>query len=445
MLISAIKDSFKRNCPRLFKILTGLYSVVSKGFQKVAEFFMILKAPCLQRRALRKLKGKAKLKCVFFVAEVADWKCDRIYQRMLESPRFEAVIVICPVINYGAANKKQEIQECEEFFRKKGYDYIVSLDENTGALLNVKKVVNPDLIFYTDPYRNLTEDAFYISSYQSTLGLYVPYGFNNNSEFNHSYNLLFHNIVWRLYVESKVHKGYAQGVSRCKGRNVVATGYPAIEGLIDGHTPSLDGWKIKGNTIKRIIWAPHHTIEPVGNFAYSCFMDYADFMLEMAEKYKDEVQFVFRPHPHLRKKLDMIWGKGKTDKYYSKWQDGDNTAFVEGAYEDLFLTSDAMIHDSGSFTVEYLFVNKPVMRTINEIPLEKQFNDFTLRCLKNYYLANTQQQVEDFILDVISGRDPLKEQRTAFLNDVLMPSGIPSQNILNDILDSIDQQILYRR
>lgn len=443
--MSAVKDSFKQNCPRLFKLLTVFYSAVYKGYQKVMEHFMILKAPCLQRRALRNLKGKTKLKCVFFVAEVADWKCDRIYQKMLEASRFDPLIVICPVINYGEANKQQEIQECEEFFRKKRYDFIVALDANTGELLNVRKEIKPDLIFYTDPYRNLTEDAFYISSYQDILGLYVPYGFNNNSEFNHSYNLLFHNIVWRLYVESKVHKGYAQRVSRCKGRNVVATGYPAIEGLIDGHTPSFDGWKIKDETIKRIIWAPHHTIEPVGNFSYSRFMDYADFMLDMAEKYKDEVQFVFRPHPHLRKKLDIIWGKEKTDTYYSKWQNGDNTAFVEGGYEDLFLTSDAMIHDSGSFTVEYLFVNKPVMRTINEIPLEEQFNDFTLRCLKNYYLANTPQKVEDFILDVISGRDPLKEQRTAFLKDVLMPGGIPSQCILDDILDSIDNQVLYRR
>ena len=443
--MSAVKSFLKQNCPHLVKLLITLYSFVWRVYQKVAEPFIILRAPCLQRKALRRLKGKKVFKCVFFVAEVADWKCDRVYRRMLENPRFEPVIVVCPVINYGAANKQQEIQECEAFFRKKGYEYIVAINVNTGKLLDVRKEVNPDLIFYTDPYRGLTEDAFYITSFQDILGLYVPYGFNNNSEFNHSYNLLFHNIVWRLYVESKVHKDYARNASRCKGRNVVATGYPAIEGLIDGHEPSFDAWKIKDKKIKRIIWAPHHTIEPVGNFSYSRFMDYADFMLEMADKYKEEVQFVFRPHPHLRKKLDLMWGKEKTDAYYSRWQNGINTAFVEGSYEDLFLSSDAMIHDSGSFTVEYLFVNKPVMRTMNGIPLEEQFNDFTLKCLKNYYLADTQQQVEGFIVDVISGRDPLKEQRTAFVNDVLMPNGIPSQSILDDILDSIDQQVLYRR
>ena len=49
-----------------------------------------------------------------------------------------------------------------------------------------------------------------------------------------------------------------------------------------------------------------------------------------------------------------------------------------------------------------------------------------------------------FIQNVINDVDPLKEQRTNFLNEVLMPKGSPSQNIINDILDSIDNQILYR-
>jgi len=45
---------------------------------------------------------------------------------------------------------------------------------------------------------------------------------------------------------------------------------------------------------------------------------------------------------------------------------------------------------------------------------------------------------------VISGTDPMKEQRTRFIHDVLLPEGMPSENILNDILDSIDHQVLYR-
>jgi hypothetical protein len=37
----------------------------------------------------------------------------------------------------------------------------------------------------------------------------------------------------------------------------------------------------------------------------------------------------------------------------------------------------------------------------------------------------------------------MKEQRTQFIQETLMPKGSPSQNILDDILNSIDHQILF--
>ena len=64
--------------------------------------------------------------------------------------------------------------------------------------------------------------------------------------------------------------------------------------------------------------------------------------------------------------------------------------------------------------------------------------------LDNYYKASNIEDIEQFIQNVINDVDPLKEQRTNFVNEVLMPKGSPSQNIINDILDSIDNQILYR-
>ena len=162
------------------------------------------------------------------------------------------------------------------------------------------------------------------------------------------------------------------------------------------------------------------------------------------DKYKSEVLFSFKPHPLLKNKLDILWGKEKTKEYYDKWASMENTSVNEGDYIDLFLSSDAMIHDSGSFISEYLYVNKPVMRTLNEVEESEKMNDFAMECIANHYLANNEQQIEQFIQNVINGIDPLKEQRTKFVNEVLMPNGSPSQNIIDDILDSIDNQILYR-
>ena len=71
-------------------------------------------------------------------------------------------------------------------------------------------------------------------------------------------------------------------------------------------------------------------------------------------------------------------------------------------------------------------------------------NEFGLQCLENHYMARNAEEIELFIQNVIHDVDPMKEKRTQFINDVLMPKGSPSQNILDDILDSIDNQIVYR-
>lgn len=162
-------------------------------------------------------------------------------------------------------------------------------------------------------------------------------------------------------------------------------------------------------------------------------------MLEMARKYRDHIQIAFKPHPLLRNKLIDLWGKEKTDEYYSKWKGSENTCVQEGEYVDLFKTSDAMIHDSSSFIGEYLYVNKPVLRTVKDKLDMTAHNKFGVECIKRHYLAYSEQDIEDFIKNVINGIDPLKESRTQFLNDVLIPkNGLPSDNIIDDIIDSIN-------
>ena len=54
------------------------------------------------------------------------------------------------------------------------------------------------------------------------------------------------------------------------------------------HTPATWPWKLRDMNLKRIIWAPHHTIEGnTDDIAFSTFLEYYDLMLEIAEKYSD--------------------------------------------------------------------------------------------------------------------------------------------------------------
>ena len=393
-----------------------------------------------QKSALKKLSEKKKIKAVFMAIEISVWKYDEVFRLMQFHPRFEPVIFVCPMVNYGRDIMLEKMSQCVSYYMTKGYNVICSYDKYTDKYVDLRKELNPDILLYTNPYKGLIDDRYYISNFKDLLTVYVSYYFTCGIDMNFNTNIPLYNIVWRKYVENSYVKEICLNYAKNRGRNAVVTGYPGIEPLIDNHTV-LDPYA--GDARKRIIWAPHHTLES-SIYGHSCFLKYAEYFLDLASKYKEQILFIFKPHPLLKGKLYNLWGKEKTDYYYNRWENGINTSINEGDYVDLFLSSDAMIHDSGSFVVEYLYVNKPVMRTINDVPLEVQFNEFALSCLNNYYMARTEQDIEHFIQNVINGNDSMKEQRTKFVNEILMPKGSPSQNIIDDILDSIDNQILYR-
>lgn len=434
---SSIKSLVKKVVPSFLFPIIG-------GWKERRKDTLIEKCEDNYRKALEKLRNKQPIKCVFLVVSDSAWKYDGVYKRMITDPRFEPVILACPIVNNGRKNMLNRLEECYSYFQSKGYNVIKSYNVNNDTYLDLRKQLSPDILFYTNPYEGLIDEKYYITNYLDILTVYVGYYFNETADYNLACNQLLHNLVWRRYVETDEIKGYSLEYSKNKGKNAVVTGYPGIENLIYHDNKTDDKcWKISDRNIKRIIWAPHHTIEAVGPVYYSCFLKYSDFMVQIAKKYRDKVQFVFKPHPLLKIRLYKVWGKEKTDEYYRQWSEMPNTAYKEGDYFDLFITSDAMIHDSGSFLVEYLYVNKPVMRPINDVPLDKLYNKLGLKCLDNYYLAKSEEDIEEFVQNVINGNDPLKESRTEFVNNVLMPNNPPSQNIIDDIIRSVEEQIVY--
>ena len=146
-------------------------------------------------------------------------------------------------------------------------------------------------------------------------------------------------------------------------KNVCVSGCLKFDYLLDKSYVPREVWRPVGLK-KRVIWAPHHSFENQKPYAKLCaFFDLYDFMLELAEEYRDTIQFAFKPHPMLKPRLYHLWGKRRTDEYYRKWADGANTQFEDGEYFDLFLTSDAMILDSVSFIPEYSATGKPAFFT----------------------------------------------------------------------------------
>lgn len=421
----------------LYHILRSYYHSVLKFFKSIYVRFTIRKARKLQKAEEIRLKNKEVYNCVFLALDSSIWKCDPIYRTLQENKSFNPIIFVCPIVNSGRDNMIEKMDQCYNMFVSKGYNVIKSYDLRSDSYIDLREL-SPDIIFYTNPYKGLIDDRYYVDKFLDKLSIYVPYYINCTNDYEMAYNEPMHNYCWRYYVESSIHKKMAEMYSYSKGENVIISGYPGIEDFIRKDYNPIDTWKSNDKKLKRIVWAPHQTIELSGSVNYSCFLQYADFMLELAEKYKNKIQFAFKPHPLLKRRLEQKWGKSKVDEYYCLWANMDNSMISDSDYHDLFLTSDALIHDCGSFTVEYLYLNKPVMRLMNNIDPRTMFGDFGISCINQHYLAYKKEEIEEFVVNVINSVDPMKEKRTQFIDTVLRSNmKLPSIEILNDILNSI--------
>ena len=388
------------------------------------------------RRIIKRLKHKKEpLNVLFMAIYDSNWKYDSVYKLMLSDPRFNPIILVCPAVNRGREHMLETMNKCCSSFQKKGYAFVRTYDETTDSYIDAH-AYNPDIIFYTNPYEIVIDERYYLYNFKDSLTCYVNYGYIN---VHHEWavNLPFHQKVWRYYVECADNFNLIKSYSPIDARNVKVVGYPMYDAFITGSANGID-WKIKDKKLKRIIWSPHHTISNrAEEMRFSTFELYYELMLQMAKKYKDYIQIVFKPHPLLKNALYNLsgWGKERTDSYYKQWENGENIAIAEGEYVDLFNSSDAMINDSASFTIEYLYENKPCL-FLSNYDRQKDSNVVSLKAFNCWYHAETPEEIERFIRDVvIEGNDTMKERRGMFYDEVLLPPNgcYVADNIIQDI------------
>jgi len=405
--------------------------------------FFIVASPAFLRKKVAKVRKKQsnriaqiqrkdRCRVLFFMQTPSVWKYDALYRKLEESECFEPLVVVSPY-NVHLIYDKEEcfrvMQQTEEFAKQQGYNYTSAYDWTKKKWRDIKKLYQPDIVFFAKPYKD-TLPAYHIYNFSDALTLYISYGINCLTNFHNNYELTFHSLLWKFLLETDFQKQYAEQYQKTHGDNVEVIGALVMEKLMQADYKPKDVWKPQDMKKKRIIWAPHHTVDYLFNF--SNFLNYCEDMLRLAEKYKDEIQIAFKPHPVLKFKLINIWGLEKTEDYYNRWAKLENGQIEQGDYIDLFKTSDAMIHDCGSFTAEYLYTKKPVLFQIKDDKVQEQFNSFGQLCFDYHYHAYSIEETEQFIKDVvIAGNDPKKEQREQFYKDYLYPKDgvMPSEKI----------------
>ena len=439
--MNRLKLFAKKIIPPKFLKLLVFAKKPFKGIKAVYSIFLIKTAHKRHEKALKIVRKKEKIKVAFFLIHNSVWKYDDVFKLMLASNCFDPVVVICPYMVYGHDVMKETMDRAEEFVKSKGYPYVCTYDESADTWLDVKKVLKPDLVFFTNPNK-LTHTNYCIDNYLDVLTCYTSYSFTITHDLKYSYNLDFHNLIWKYFIETDHHYTDAKNTMRNEAENTVVTGYAGLDVYFNSNHSFSSPWKSNDAKRKKIIWAPHHTIPNFGaNLDYSTFLDYYSFMLDVASRYKDQAIFSFKPHPILRSKLNLpeVWGKERTDKYFDLWENGENTQLNEAEYTDLFMSSDALIHDSGSFMVEYLVTLKPSLFLFKDSKIVERLNGFGKMALKQHYKAYSKPDIIQFVKNVIDKNDYMLESRKTFvINNILQfHNQRGSQNIYKNLENSL--------
>lgn len=390
---------------------------------------------------VKKLKSKTKagekIRVVFFVAHSSVWKYADLYKLLRLDDRFlEPTVVVTPITDYGRDNMLDEMNKTYLAFKQQDYNVIKAYDEEKNEFLDVKTEIDPDIVFYSSPYKGQIHSKYYINNFLDKLSCYVNYGYDASVFSEHIYRLALPNLVWTVFLENKMILDRYERLSKNKGINGIITGFPGVDGIKYRNNDEASEQK----QVKKIIWAPHHTIAEIDALNYSNFMNYYDEFLSFADKYKNKIHITFKPHPLLKIKLynHKDWGRERTDNYYEKWERRTNTSLNTDDYIELFNDSDAMIHDSGSFVAEYLYTGKAVLYMMKDSSYD-EYNDFGKLALDCHYHSFNLADVEKFIeYVVINDEDSMRENRNTFYENILK---ISNKNGSENIYDYICQAL----
>lgn len=376
------------------------------------------------RKRIKNIKSKKKISVLFVVSDLSKWKTKSLYYAMLNHDRF--------LPNVGVTMRIGETASSNSLKTKLLIDYLENNKIKYTELMGNGNDERYDIIIYQEPYIGSVPIHNSIFTNLSSLFISIHYGFHTTI-LPTWYNQIFHKFCWFDCFENQILYNQIKKIYPNR-KNIVITGLPFTDELLTRN--QNNPWNNNDNKIK-IIWAPHHTIgfkdETITN---GSFLNIAQDMINLAIKYKNMVQWAFKPHPWLKAKLELYWGKKKADEYYNFWETFESSQAIYGEYIALFQHSDAMIHDCSSFIVEYLYMGKPVLFINNNIA-ESSLNEYAKRAYELHYKAKNANEIEAFINYLISRNDPLRQEREKYKNDILIPPNNTKacDNIINYILN----------
>ena len=364
-----------------------------------------------------------KINVIFLVNMTSMFPAENLMLLMKDDNRYNVKLYVIPDVRFG---DKEMYRIYNDTFKelKSKYEYTehaITIDIQTEKIVDYKDVIKQaDIVCYPSPY-DVSYSLYnpYCAVQKNILSIHINYGFFRSKYDRIICNMDNYNNFWKVFLETNINYEEYRIYGQCEGSNSVVIGYAKMDRYAKYQ-------HIHTNERKKIIIAPHYSVNENTNrlLMLSNFEKYADLFLELPKKYPN-IDFVFRPHPVLftTLKKENFWGEKKVEDYIKKMKAHKNVVYsTEGDYLEIFASSDGIIQDCGSFLVEYLYTGKPccyMLKSKNDI--QDKFNELGIKCLEHTYLAYNEDEIINFIEDVIiKENDYMKEERVSFAEKEIM-------------------------
>lgn len=416
--------------------------VRSSGTSKIFSPPVIMGLPSRWRMARARMEAARRMarirrevrqrpvRVAFLVIENEKWSAQSVYEAMAGSPLFEPVLLLSTHVDNAKDVQRTALRTTLEencsFARRRGFSFQKAFDEKTGRFIPLSGF-SPDVVFYEQPYGLPPEHGPAVVS-GFALTCYIPYGYGiylaRNS--GQRFSVGFSEYLWRTFVESRDFLRMSDNIHLLDNRSVIPTGYPKMDAL-----PAL-ARQLQQRGVKtglQVVYAPHHSIKPGEGDSYGTFPWNGRWLLEFARS-MPEITWIFKPHPKLREQLVKTGAMepAEVDRYFDSWAGLDNGRVILGGdYMEAFAGSDALITDSGSFLVEFLFTGKPILLLVSQT--SAGYSAFGEAVVSKLYQAREVEEICHFIESVvIEGDDHLKPDRELALPAI---DGTSGRNIVD--------------
>jgi len=311
------------------------------------------------KASAQRISRKKKIKIGFTMVEAAHWCGKDLYDLFANDERFETTVFLCLDFNKPATDVIKA-----DF--KRGVEQLKSHGINVVPVTNKKaEVPVQDVLIYLSPYLGRFPVCFNLNNVTAkTLATHIPYAFDTSFHVKRFYSSELFLILWKVFFSSAVTFDIYKEKCIIGMPRGLYSGYPRMDIFFKPDTKFHFDWKMARPDAKKIIWAPHHSIKGDTSITYATFQWNWKFMYEFA-KANPAISWIFKPHPWLLYKAvreKVFPSAAAFQKYLQMWDELPNAmVYTGGYYQDIFATSDGLIHDCGSFSAEYQYMDKPMI------------------------------------------------------------------------------------